>query len=107
MKDAMEKSIEPRIFDLPLELQFCIRKAELTAQDMTWDQLYYALLNLYHQRLMEWEAIKEIMASENIAVEFDFPTNIELETLAEETYEYEDDDDDDDDDENDKEYAPF
>ena len=49
----MERSVQPREFELPLELQFSMRKAEVAAQELTWDELYAALLNLYHQRLME------------------------------------------------------
>jgi hypothetical protein len=79
---VMEKSIEPREFNLPLELQFSMRKAELQAQEMTWDELYSALLNLYYQRLMEWQAVKEILDSENIRIEFDVPTDLELQELA-------------------------
>jgi hypothetical protein len=78
----MERSVEPREFQLPLELQFSMRKAELAAQEMTWDQLYSALLNLYHQRLMEWYAIKSLMADENIELAWDIPTEIELVELA-------------------------
>jgi hypothetical protein len=63
MQSGMERSVEPREFELPLELQFAMRKAELQAQEMTWDELHAALLNLYHQRLMEWYAIRDIMAS--------------------------------------------
>lgn len=95
MKNAMERSIEPREFELPLELQFSMRKAELVAQEMTWDQLHAALLNLYYQRLMEWQAVKEIMAGENIELDFDIPTDLELEELAA-CMAVEDDDDDDD-----------
>jgi hypothetical protein len=82
MKDAMERSVEPRQFELPLELQFSMRKAEIAAQEMTWDELQAALLNLYHQRLMEWQAVKEILAGENIELSFDIPTDLELEELA-------------------------
>ncbi len=92
----MERSVEPRDFELPLELQFAMRKAELQAQEMTWEQLYSALLNLYHQRLMEWYAIKDIMAGENIEIDWDFPTDIELEELAAACI-YDDEDDDEDD----------
>ena len=35
--------------DMPLHLQLSMRKAELAANDMTWDQLHSALLNLYHK----------------------------------------------------------
>ena len=66
MKDAMERSVKPREFELPLELQFSMRKAELEAQEMTWDQLYAALLNLYQRRLIEWAAVKDILQGENI-----------------------------------------
>jgi len=94
MKNAMERSAEPREFELPLELQFSMRKAELAVQEMTWDELQVALLNLYHQRLMEWQAVKEILAGENIQLEFDIPTDLELEELAAACAYYEDDGDD-------------
>ena len=96
MKNAMDRSAEPREFELPLELQFSMRKAELAAQEMTWDELQAALLNLYHQRLMEWQAVKEILAGENIELSFDIPTDLELEELAAACIYDEDDDDDDD-----------
>jgi len=89
----MERSVEPREFELPLELQFAMRKAELQAQEMTWDELHAALLNLYHQRLMEWYAIRDIMASENIEIDWDHPTDIELAELAATCF-YDDEDDD-------------
>jgi hypothetical protein len=91
----MDRSVEPREFELPLELQFSMRKAELQAQEMTWEQLYAALLNLYHQRLMEWYAVKSLMADENVNIEFDIPTDLELAELAAACI-YDDEDDDDD-----------
>jgi hypothetical protein len=90
----MDRSVEPHQFELPLELQFSMRKAELQAQEMTWDQLYSALLNLYHQRLMEWYAVKSLMADENVDIEFDIPTDLELAELAAACI-YDDEDDDD------------
>lgn len=78
----MEEFAGPKEFELPLELQFSMRKAELAAEEMTWDELHFALLNLYYRRLMEWQAIKTIMESENILLEFDIPTDIELQDLA-------------------------
>ena len=101
MKNAMDRSAEPREFELPLELQFSMRKAELAAQEMTWDELQAALLNLYHQRLMEWQAVKEILAGENIELSFDIPTDLELEELAAACIYDEDDGDDED------EFQPF
>jgi len=95
MRLGMDRSVEPRQFELPLELQFSMRKAELQAQEMTWDQLYGALLNLYHQRLMEWYAVKSLMADENVNIEFDIPTDLELAELAAACI-FEDDDDDED-----------
>jgi hypothetical protein len=103
MKTGMERSSEPREFELPLELQFAMRKAELEAQEMTWDQLYSALLNLYHQRLMEWHAVKDILENENIKLDFDVPTDLELSELAAACV-YDDEDDDEDDEE---ECVPF
>jgi hypothetical protein len=93
MKPGMDRSVEPHQFELPLELQFSMRKAELQAQEMTWDQLYSALLNLYHQRLMEWYAVKSLMADENVNIEFDIPTDLELAELAAACI-YDDEDDD-------------
>jgi hypothetical protein len=95
MQSGMERSVEPREFELPLELQFSMRRAELQAQEMTWEQLYAALLNLYHQRLMEWFAIKDILASENIDISFDVPTDLELVELAAACIMDDDEDDDD------------
>ena len=72
----MENSVEPKAFQLPLELQFSMRKAEMRATEMTWDQLYLALLSLYHQRLMEWHALKSLMAEENVDIDFDIPSAV-------------------------------
>jgi hypothetical protein len=95
MKSKMEHPTEAREFELPLELQFAMRKAELQSEEMTWDELRFALLNLYHQRMMEWHAIKDIMASENIEIDWDYPTDLELAELAAAcTYDDEDDDED-------------
>lgn len=93
----MERSVEPREFELPLELQFSMRKAELQAQELTWEELYAALLNLYHQRLMEWHAVKSLLADEEIELDFDIPTELELMELA--TVCMADDDEDEDEDE--------
>ena len=80
----MERSGKPTEFGLPLELQFSMRKAEISAGEMTWEQLYTSLLNLYYQRLMEWHAIKSLIAEENITIDFDIPTDVELRELAKE-----------------------
>tara|TARA_B100001113_G_C20932486_1_gene545039 strand:+ start:214 stop:516 length:303 start_codon:yes stop_codon:yes gene_type:complete len=82
VEDKMRHSAKAREFALPLELQFSMRKAELGAQEMTWEQLYAALVNLYYQRLMEWHAVKALIAEENITLDFDIPTDIELQQLA-------------------------
>ncbi len=74
----MEGQADLTSFELPLELQFAMRKAEMQASEMTWEQLHEALLNLYHKRLMEWHAVKAIMMDENIQLEFDLPTEVEL-----------------------------
>tara|TARA_R100000664_G_C2746229_1_gene133948 strand:- start:1291 stop:1593 length:303 start_codon:yes stop_codon:yes gene_type:complete len=78
----MENSVEPKAFQLPLEHQFSMKKAEIKAKEMTWDQLYVALLSLYHQRLMEIYALKSMMAEENVDIDFDVPTDVELLDLA-------------------------
>jgi hypothetical protein len=90
----MEDFAEPREFELPLELQFSMRKAELAAEEMTWDELRAALLNLYYRRLMEWEAVKTILDKENILLEFDVPTDLELHDLAVACMEEDDDGED-------------
>jgi hypothetical protein len=98
MQSGMERSVEPREFELPLELQFSMRKIEIQAQELCWDELYAAFLNLYYRRMMEWSAIKDIMASENIEIDWDFPTDLELEELAAACV-YDDEGDDDDEEE--------
>ena len=65
----MEHSVEPRELELPLELQFSMRKAELSAQEMCWEELYAALLNLYQQRLLEWCAVRALLADEHIELD--------------------------------------
>jgi hypothetical protein len=95
MQSGMERSVEPREFELPLELQFSMRKAELAAKELTWDELYCALLNLYHQRLMEWYAVKALMEEENVSIDFDMPTDLELAELAA-ACAYDDEDEEDD-----------
>ena len=67
---------------MPLHMELAMRKAELAAQEMTWDQLQIALLNLYYQRLMETQAVKDLLKEENIDLEFDVPTDTELTQLA-------------------------
>jgi hypothetical protein len=71
-----------REVDMPLHLQLSMRKAELAANEMTWDQLHAALLNLYHQRLVENQAIRDMLQAEDIELEFDIPTDSELAQLA-------------------------
>lgn len=90
----MENFAEPREFELPLELQFSMRKAELASEEMTWDELRAALLNLYYRRLMEWEAVKNVLDSENIFIQFDIPTDLELQELAAACMEDDDDGED-------------
>ena len=94
----MEDAVRPRELELPLQLQFAMRKAELQAQEMTWDELHAALLNLYQRRLIEWAAVKDILASENIELEFDIPTQLELAKLSIMCAEDDEDDEDDDND---------
>lgn len=103
--NKMENTMRPRELKLPLELQFAMRKAELEAQEMTWDQLFAALLNLYQRRLIEWSAVKDILQDENIELEFDNPTQVELMELV--MMCESDDDDDDDDDKDDEPMSVF
>ena len=89
----MEEIVSPRELELPLQLQFAMRKAQVQAQELTWDQLYNAFLNLYQRRLMEWSILKDILMNENIEVEFDIPTQLELMQLACMCQDNEDDED--------------
>jgi hypothetical protein len=86
-------------YDMPLHLQLAMRKAELDSQEMTWDQLQVALLCLFHKRLIETQAIKDMLAGENIDIEFDIPTDFELTQLALTMMQ--------DDDEDESNYQPF
>ncbi len=89
----MSQSSGTKAFEMPLHLQLAMRKAELEAHEMTWDQLVVALLNLYHQRLMELQAIKDLICEENIDIEFDIPSELDLARLAVTIAEESDDDD--------------
>lgn len=89
----MEQSKEKKEFHLPLEMQFAMRKAEVHAKDLNREELICALLNLYHQRLMEWNAVKSLMAEEQIDINFDIPSDLELSELIITEFEDEDDDD--------------
>ena len=77
----MDSSKETKEFHLPLEMQFAMRKAEVHAKELDREELIVALLNLYHQRLMERNALKALMAEEQVDIEFDIPTDIELTEL--------------------------
>ncbi len=68
---------------VPLEIQFSLRRAEITAQSMTKKQLYSALMKLYYQRLMEWRAVKDLIG-ESKDLEYSIPTDLDLRKLAEE-----------------------
>jgi hypothetical protein len=98
MEHKMGRPLKTKEFGLPLELQFSMRKAEIGAQEMTWEQLYSALLNLYYQRLMEWHAVKSLIAEENIKLDFEIPTDIELAQLAKNCIEEDSDEEYDEDD---------
>ena len=88
----MDQVSDSTEFELPLELQFSMAKAEIQAKELTWDQLYFALMNLYHRRLMENHALQTLLAEEHIKVEFDVPTELELVQLG--VFNFDDLDDD-------------
>ena len=69
-------------YEMPLHLQLAMRKAELASEEMTWDQLRIALLNLYSRRLLEIQAVRDILTGEGVEVEFNIPSDIELQELA-------------------------
>ena len=73
---------ETKEFEMPLHMQLALRKAEIQAKGMTWDQLIVALLELYRQRLMEIQTIKDMLQEEAIELEFDIPSDVELVQLA-------------------------
>jgi len=92
----MEQSKEKKEFHLPLEMQFAMRKAEVHAKELNREELICCLLNLYHQRLMEWNAVKSLMAEEHIDINFDIPSDLELSELLITAIEDGDEDEDDD-----------
>ena len=69
-------------YEMPLHLQLAMRKAELASEEMTWEQLRIALLNLYSRRLLEIQAVRDILTGEGVEVEFNIPSDIELQELA-------------------------
>jgi len=69
-------------YEMPLHLQLAMRKAELASEEMTWDQMRVALLNLYSRRLLELQAVKDILVAEGVDVEFNIPSDVELQELA-------------------------
>jgi hypothetical protein len=73
---------ETKEFEMPLHMQLALRKAEIQAKELTWDQLIVALLELYRQRLMEIQTIKDMLQEEAIELEFDIPSDVELVQLA-------------------------
>ena len=79
----MEEGPEVKEFHLPLELQFAMRKAEIHAKQLDKNELYHALLNLYHQRLLEWNTLQSLMAEEAVDIQFDIPTDLEISELVE------------------------
>ena len=78
--DYRQKNFECSI---PLELQFSLRRAEIIAQGMSKKQLYSALMKLYYQRLVEWQAFKDLMG-ESKGLGHSIPTSVDLQKLAEE-----------------------
>ena len=69
-------------YEMPLHLQLAMRKAEIASEEMTWDQMRVALLNLYSRRLLELQAVKDILVNEGVDVEFNIPSDVELQELA-------------------------
>mgnify|MGYP003140399790 FL=1 len=69
-------------YEMPLHLQLAMRKAELASEEMTWDQMRIALLNLYSRSLLEIQAVRDILTNEGVEVEFNIPSDIELQELA-------------------------
>ena len=41
----MDPLVEAHEYELPLELQFSMAKAEVQAKELTWDQMYVAFMN--------------------------------------------------------------
>lgn len=78
----MEQNIRVSELGLPLQIQFAMRKMRMEAEEMTWDQLLEAFLGLYQKRLVEWAAIKDMLADENIELEFDIPTQMEIQQIT-------------------------
>ena len=80
----MDPSAEPKDLELPLEFEFAMRKAQIYADEMTWDQLYSAFLNLYQQRFIEITAIKELLAEEGVNISTISTSEIKISVILEE-----------------------
>ena len=92
----MGESTSTTEFELPLHLQLAMRKAELEAKELTWDQLYVALLNFVSSTSPgKSRTVKDMMQAENIELEFDIPSDVELAQLAMTLMASQDDEDDD------------
>lgn len=68
---------------LPLEAQFTIRRVELEVEDMSKEELQSLVVHLTFQRILERAAITQLLKEENINIQFDLPTEEDIEEMLE------------------------
>lgn len=78
---------------IPLEAQFVLRKVEIETEDMSKEDLRSYVWNLVFQRILERQAITQILKDENICISFDSPTDEDIAEMMELTEQVEDGED--------------
>lgn len=66
---------------LPLEAQFTIRRVEMEVEDMSKEELQSLVVHLTFQRILERAAITQLLKEENLNIQFDLPTDDEMEEM--------------------------
>lgn len=78
---------------IPLEAQFLLRKVEVETESMSKDELRACVINLTFQRILERQAITQILKDENITIAFDMPSDQDIMEMLEMTESVEDGED--------------
>lgn len=68
---------------IPLEAQFVLRRVELETENMDKEELRSYVWNLVFQRILERQAITQILKDENISITFDMPTDNDIAEMLE------------------------
>jgi hypothetical protein len=89
----MEQIMDKLNITIPLEAQFVLRKVEIETEDMSKEDLRSYVWNLVFQRILERQAITQILKDENICISFDSPTDEDIAEMMELTEQVEDGED--------------